>query len=85
MAETALSSIKRMFGKHITARKFPNGVQNMVSTEPPEEYVDDYKRMLKTFDETYRQKKLQKVEYCKNRLFYVMQKIQDIYQSYLRR
>ncbi len=85
MAETALSSIKRMFGEHITARKFPNGVQNMVSTEPPEEYVDDYKRMLKTFDETYRQKKLQKVEYCKNRLFYVMQKIQDIYQSYLRR
>ena len=29
MAETAFSSIKRMFGEHVTARKFPNMVKEI--------------------------------------------------------
>jgi len=30
MAETAFSTFKRMFGEHVTARKFPNMVREMV-------------------------------------------------------
>ena len=29
MAETVFSSIKRMFGEHVTARKFPNMVKEI--------------------------------------------------------
>jgi hypothetical protein len=29
MTETAFSSIKRMFGEHVTARKFPNMVKEI--------------------------------------------------------
>jgi len=29
MAETAFSSIKRMFGEHVTARKFPNMIKEI--------------------------------------------------------
>ncbi|MFL6457316.1 MAG: transposase [Nitrososphaeraceae archaeon] len=30
MAETAFSSLKRMFGEYVTARKFPNMVKEMI-------------------------------------------------------
>ena len=30
MAQTAFSSIKRMFGEYVTARKFPNMVKEIV-------------------------------------------------------
>lgn len=33
MAETALSSLKRMFGEYVTARKFPNMVKEMILKE----------------------------------------------------